>query len=64
LPEQIPRMDLASAIRTVTKTPAEAVGLSDRGEIAPDKRADLLRVHVVNGVPAVRAVWRCGDRVA
>lgn len=64
LPEQIPRMDLASAIRTVTKTPAEAVGLYDRGEIAPGKRADLLRVHVVNRVPAVRAVWRRGARVA
>ena len=35
----------AAAIRTVTKTPAEAVGLYDRGEIAPGKRADLMRVR-------------------
>jgi alpha-D-ribose 1-methylphosphonate 5-triphosphate diphosphatase len=48
----------------VSKTPAEAVGLSDRGEIAVGKRADLIRVRVVRDVPAVRSVWRGGRRVA
>ena len=48
----------------MTKTPAEAVGLADRGEIAVGKRADLIRVHVAGDVPAVRSVWRGGRRVA
>jgi alpha-D-ribose 1-methylphosphonate 5-triphosphate diphosphatase len=64
LPAAAPNLDLPAAIRTVTKTPAEAVGLADRGEIAVGKRADLLRVRVVNGIPAVRSVWRSGQRVA
>ena len=64
LPERVPGIDLPAAIRTVTKTPAEAVGLLDRGEIAVGKRADLLRVRVAGGVPAVRSAWRAGQRVA
>ena len=64
LPQRVPAIDLASAIRTVTKTPAEAVGLADRGEIAIGKRADLIRVHVARDVPVVRSVWREGHRVA
>jgi alpha-D-ribose 1-methylphosphonate 5-triphosphate diphosphatase len=51
-------------VRTVTKTPAEAVGLNDRGEIAVGKRADLIRVHVVGDIPVVRSAWREGERVA
>jgi alpha-D-ribose 1-methylphosphonate 5-triphosphate diphosphatase len=64
LPQRVPAIDLASAVRTVTKTPAEAVGLADRGEIAVGKRADLIRVHVRRDVPVVRSVWREGRRVA
>jgi alpha-D-ribose 1-methylphosphonate 5-triphosphate diphosphatase len=64
LPQRVPAIDLASAIRTVTKTPAEAVGLHDRGEIKPGKRADMIRVHVARDVPVVRSVWREGQRVA
>jgi alpha-D-ribose 1-methylphosphonate 5-triphosphate diphosphatase len=64
LPKQVPAIDLAAAVRTVTKTPAEAVGLADRGEIAIGKRADLIRVHVACGIPVVRSVWREGSRVA
>jgi alpha-D-ribose 1-methylphosphonate 5-triphosphate diphosphatase len=64
LPLCVPAIDLAAAVRTVTKTPAEAVGLSDRGEIAIGKRADLIRVHVARDIPVVRAVWRQGQRVA
>jgi len=64
LPREVSAIDLASAVRTVTKTPAEAVGLSDRGEIAPGKRADLIRVHVARDIPVVRSVWREGVRVA
>jgi alpha-D-ribose 1-methylphosphonate 5-triphosphate diphosphatase len=64
MPQAVPGIDLATSVRTVTKTPAEAVGFHDRGEIAVGKRADLIRVHVAHDVPAVRSVWRSGDRVA
>jgi alpha-D-ribose 1-methylphosphonate 5-triphosphate diphosphatase len=64
LPQHVPAIDLAAAVRTVTKTPAEAVGLPDRGEIAVGKRADLIRVHVARDIPVVRCVWREGHRVA
>jgi alpha-D-ribose 1-methylphosphonate 5-triphosphate diphosphatase len=64
LPGYVPAIDLASAVRTVTKAPAEAVGLHDRGEIAAGKRADVIRVHVAGDVPVVRTVWREGQRVA
>jgi alpha-D-ribose 1-methylphosphonate 5-triphosphate diphosphatase PhnM len=64
LPETVTRYDLPAAIRTVSKTPAEIVGLSDRGEIATGKRADLIQVHRVDNAAAVRRVWSRGDRVA
>jgi alpha-D-ribose 1-methylphosphonate 5-triphosphate diphosphatase len=64
LPKRVPAIDLAAAVRTVTKRPAEAVGLTDRGEIAVGLRADVIRVHVAHDVPAVRSVWREGQRVA
>jgi alpha-D-ribose 1-methylphosphonate 5-triphosphate diphosphatase len=64
LPQRVPAIDLASAVRTVTKRPAEAVGLADRGEITAGRRADLIRVHVAGDIPVVRCVWREGRRVA
>jgi alpha-D-ribose 1-methylphosphonate 5-triphosphate diphosphatase len=64
LPERVPGIDLAAAVRTVTKNPAVAVGLKDRGEIAKGLRGDVIQVHVTHDVPAVRSVWRQGRRVA
>ena len=64
LPQRVPAIDLAAAVRTVTKAPADAVGLHDRGEIAAGKRADLIRVRVAGQLPVVRSVWREGLRVA
>jgi alpha-D-ribose 1-methylphosphonate 5-triphosphate diphosphatase len=57
---------LPQAIRMVSATPAQAVGLDDRGRIANGLRADLVRVRVRNdrGVPIVKSVWREGQRVA
>ncbi len=56
--------DLPRGIRTVTRTPAESVGLGDRGEIAPGKRADLLRFRrLPGGVPVPVATWSRGLRV-
>lgn len=56
-------ISLADALRMVTLAPARAVGLEDRGELAPGKRADAVRVRLINGVPMVRAVWREGTQV-
>ena len=64
LPQHVPGIDLTAAVRTVTKTPAEAVGLFDRGEISMGKRADLIRVYMAGDFPVVRSVWREGHRVA
>jgi alpha-D-ribose 1-methylphosphonate 5-triphosphate diphosphatase len=56
---------LPGAIRLVTKNPAEATGLEDRGEIAVGKRADLVRIHRAGpNRPVVREVWRSGVRVS
>lgn len=57
-------ISLPQAIAMVSRTPATAVGLEDRGEIAPGKRADLVRVGSGRDVPVVRSVWREGKRVA
>ena len=64
LPEAVPQFDLPAAIRTVSRTPAHAVGLTDRGEIAVGKRADLVRVFSRAGASTARMVWREGRRVA
>lgn len=56
-------VDLPSAIRLVTKTPAQVAGLPDRGEISQGKRADLLHVGLHDGHPFVKRAWLCGRRV-
>jgi alpha-D-ribose 1-methylphosphonate 5-triphosphate diphosphatase len=56
-------MPLPQAIAMVTSTPARTVGLDDRGRIAPELRADVVRIHRMDGVPVVRSVWREGNRV-
>jgi alpha-D-ribose 1-methylphosphonate 5-triphosphate diphosphatase len=55
---------LPDAVRTVTANPARAAGLTDRGEIVVGKRADLVQVSVIDGLPIVRRVWVRGKRVA
>ncbi len=55
---------LPGAIRLVSKNPADAAGLSDRGEVAEGKRADLIRVDAASGQPVIRAAWREGRRVS
>ena len=64
LADEIDELDLASAIRLVTATPARTVGLDDRGSLTPGKRADMVRVRRETGIPIVRSVWRQGERVA
>ncbi|NBN65192.1 alpha-D-ribose 1-methylphosphonate 5-triphosphate diphosphatase [Microvirga tunisiensis] len=54
---------LAEAIRLVSKAPAAAAGLADRGEIAAGLRGDLLQVRALAGHPVLRRVWREGSIV-
>jgi alpha-D-ribose 1-methylphosphonate 5-triphosphate diphosphatase len=63
LDETADGISLPEAVALVTKRPAEAARFDDRGEIAPGKRADLVRVRSEDGVPVVRTVWREGNRV-
>jgi len=55
---------LAQAVALVTRGPARAVDLEDRGEIAPGRRGDLLRVRLAGDLPLVRGVWTQGKRAA
>lgn len=61
-------LSLPEAVAIVSRNPARATGLHDRGAIEPGLRADLVQVRVVdmpNGLRhgVVRAVWREGNRV-
>ncbi|MBN9314818.1 MAG: alpha-D-ribose 1-methylphosphonate 5-triphosphate diphosphatase [Devosia sp.] len=64
LPERADNITLPQAVQMVSKRPAEAAHLNDRGEIAVGKRADLVRVRRTDPVPVVRGVWRQGKRVS
>lgn len=62
-------LDFGSSWKMVSKAPAEAAGLTDRGEIIEGKRADLilieqldlgdrkLKATFVNGSPVYRSCW-------
>lgn len=55
--------DMPRAVATVTATPAAAVGLKDRGRIAPGLHADLVRVTRIEATPVIRGVWSHGRQV-
>jgi len=55
--------DLPRGIATVTKAPAAAAGLTDRGAIAPGLRADLIRVARFGTAGMLRGTWVAGRRV-
>jgi alpha-D-ribose 1-methylphosphonate 5-triphosphate diphosphatase len=60
---QIEHWSLAKAVCTVSRNPARAIGLLDRGEIAVGQRADLLRVRMNRaGMPMVLQSWLAGQR--
>lgn len=58
LARRIDGYGLPKSIALVTRDPALAAGLTDRGTIAPGMRADLVQVHEVAELPVVRGVWR------
>lgn len=64
LPERVDEISLPQAVALVTRNPALAAHLDDRGEIAVGKRADLVRVRKADSAPVVRGVWRHGRRVS
>lgn len=64
LGDVVDAISLPQAVAMVSRNPAEAVGLNDRGAIEIGRRADLVRVRVDQHVPVVRTVWREGKRVA
>ena len=56
--------DLPRAISTVTRNPARAARLNDRGALHAGLRGDVLRVQVFDGTPLLRGVWSQGNKVA
>lgn len=56
--------DLPRGVATVTRAPAAAAGLADRGHLDPGARADVIRVARVAGAAVVRGTWVQGHRVA
>jgi alpha-D-ribose 1-methylphosphonate 5-triphosphate diphosphatase len=49
--------ELHEMVALVTRNPARAMGLADRGDIAVGKRADLIAVRHLGGLPQVERVW-------
>lgn len=56
-------ISLPQAVALVTRNPARAAGLTDRGEIAVGKRADLIAVKQLGGLPQAERV-RSGGKPA
>lgn len=63
LSELVDDISLPKAINLVSRNPAQAIGLDDRGILKVGKRADIVRVSRDYAVPVVRSVWRQGERV-
>lgn len=55
--------DLPRAIATVTRNPAEAARLTDRGALEVGMRGDVLRVRLFGDTPLLRGVWSQGCKV-
>jgi alpha-D-ribose 1-methylphosphonate 5-triphosphate diphosphatase len=51
------------AVGAVSNAPAGALGLTDRGVLAPGRRADFIRVRLSAGVPVVISTYVAGRRV-
>lgn len=55
--------DLPRAVGMVSRAPAQAAGLNDRGEIRVGLRADLVHARHQDGLPVIQQVWRQAKRV-
>ncbi len=54
-------MDLPSAVRMASLTPALAAGLEDRGVLQVGKRADMIAVRRAGSFQVVESVWKQGE---
>ena len=57
-------ISLPTSVSYASRVPALAVGFEDRGHIASNCIADLIRVRVLNNLPIIAGVWRNGKRVS
>ena len=55
--------DLPQAVGMVSRAPAQAAGLNDRGEIRVRLRADLVHARNQGGLPVIQQIWRQAKRV-
>ncbi|WP_275096172.1 alpha-D-ribose 1-methylphosphonate 5-triphosphate diphosphatase [Sedimenticola hydrogenitrophicus] len=58
--QELAGITLPQAVALVTRNPARAAGLDDRGEIAVGMRADLVAVKHLGGLPQAERVWSGG----
>lgn len=58
-----PICELPQAVGMVSRAPAQAAGLNDRGEIRVGLRADLIHAKNHDGLPVIQQVWRQAKRV-
>lgn len=63
LAQEVAHIRLPQAIAMISRNPADAAGLHDRGMLTVGLRADLVQVHMLDDTPVVRRVWRNGRRV-
>lgn len=56
-------LPLPEAVNCVSANVADKIGLTDRGQIAPGRKADLIRVRLQEDLPVVRRVWRDGQPI-
>ncbi|KGS15072.1 Metal-dependent hydrolase involved in phosphonate metabolism [Pseudomonas coronafaciens pv. garcae] len=63
LADQDNECGLPQAVNMISRTPAVAAGLTDRGEIRVGLRADLIQARSHGGLPVIDKVWRQGKRV-
>jgi alpha-D-ribose 1-methylphosphonate 5-triphosphate diphosphatase len=55
--------DLPRAINSVTKAPALAAGLKDRGTLAIGQRADIIQFERIEDIGLIHQVWSQGKSV-
>ena len=55
--------DLPRAVATVSRNPARAANLSDRGMLQTGLRGDVIRVQQSGHTPIIRGVWSQGRRI-
>jgi alpha-D-ribose 1-methylphosphonate 5-triphosphate diphosphatase len=57
-------VDLPVAVATVTANIAAMIKLEDRGALQVGKKADLIQVRMVDGLPLVKSIWKNGRLIS